>query len=309
MSSGRSIVVLGGTGFVGEALARWWRQADRPLTFLVHRSRPGWLDELDLNHVEVDLGDVSSIRKAIGDSHTVINLLRPLGDGWYPKVLDVVLPALQSASVVRCVHASSIDVYSGSSEAQVTAATPAAPRTAYEIEHVDAEHRICKLFAEPSILRLGAVFGPGGKNIVALATEMANSPRYKLILRRALYGSRRMHLVSLTTVCGAIEAATLADQPGVLVNVTDDSYEQNNFGVIQDMLARSFGREGLAGIPSAPAFVLDLALRLRGLSPVVARRRFSSDGLDRLGSMRGDFITEIEHYAQYLALQSQRHFV
>ena len=307
MSGGQSILVMGGTGFVGEGLARFWKEADTPLTFLVHRTRPDWLDELGLSHAGVDLRDASSIRRAVGDSRTVINLLRPLGNGWYPKVLDVVLPALQSAGVLRFVHASTIDVYNGSAEVQVSSATSAAPRTAYEIEHVDAELRIRKLFDEPAILRLGAVFGAGGKNIVALADEMANSPRYKLVLRRALYGSRRMHLVSLPTVCGAIEAAALADQAAGVINVTDDNCEQNNFGVIQDMLARSFGRRGLSGIPSAPAFVLSLALRLRGLSPVLARRRFSSDGLDRLGSIQGDFITEVERYGYYLAQQSRGH--
>jgi len=44
---------------------------------------------------------------------------------------------------------------------------------------------------------------------------------------------------------------------------------------------------------------------MRGLSPVLARRRFSTDGLDQLGSKPGDFFTEIERYAHYLAQQVQ----
>jgi nucleoside-diphosphate-sugar epimerase len=303
MSAEQSIVVLGGTGFIGEALARQWTPQDQQLIYLVHRSAPSWLDEFGLRYKRVDLGDPSSIAAAVDGSSRLINLLRPLGDGWYPRMLDVVLPTMRSAGVVRCVHASSIDVYNGSPEARVTANTPIAPRNAYENEHADAEQRFSRLFPEPAILRLGAVFGPGGKNVVHLAKEMANSPYYQLILKRFLHGKRRMHLVSLPTVCGALEAAVLTERLGAVINVTDDSFEENNFSFVQDMLAKKFGRKALSGTTASPAFALDTALRLRGLSPVVARRRFDSDGLDRIESRRGDFVTEMEHYVNYLGNQ------
>lgn len=305
MTDKEHIIVLGGTGFVGEALARCWPLDERPLTYLVHRSSPGWLDELGVTHTAVDLSNTSSVASAVRGASTVVNLLRPLGDGWYPKVLDVVLPAMEASGVVRCVHASSIDVYSGSTETKVTTSTAPAARNAYEREHVDAEKKIGSLFAEPVILRLGAVFGPGGKNIVSLAEEMASLQLGRLFVKRALYGRRRMHLVSLPTVCGAIKSAALSGAADAVINVTDDEVEENNFGFVQDTLAASFGRRPFSGMPSAPGIILDLVLGLRGLSPALARRRFDSDGLDRLQSPRGDFVKELKHYAHYLSQRSQ----
>lgn len=306
MTATQPVIVLGGTGFVGEGLARRWRPADGQLTFLVHRSRPAWLDELGVSSVSVDLSSPDSIRSAATGARTAINLLRPIGDGWYPTAMETVLPAMAAAGIVRFVHASSIDVYNGSDAVEVTAATPAVPVTPYEMEHVDTERRSRNTFGEPVILRLGAVFGAGGRNVVALADEMSQASRYKLALRRSLYGSRRMHLVNLQTVCGALEAAARSEKPvGLVVNVTDDSFEENNFGFVQDVLAAAFGRPGLGSIPAAPPSALGMMLRLRGLNPVLARRRFASDGLMALSAQVGDFVSEIQGYARYLARQVQ----
>lgn len=300
VSSG-AVVVLGGSGLVGEALARRWR-SDRPLLYLVHRSQPEWLNGLGVAHRHVDLESIDSIVEAAEGAGTAINLLRPVGDGWYPRTLRTILPSLKKASVSHFVQASSIDVYNGSSVTYASSTTPVAPRSAYELEHVEAEALVANAFDHHLVLRLGAVFGPGGKNLVSLARDMAHAPYAKLALRRALYGARRMHLVSLATVCAALEAASAFAHEGEhpVFNITDDTEEHNNFAFVQDGLARHMGRSGLSSVPQFPAPILGLALRARGLSPAIARRRFQDDTL-RLGAVRSDFVAQFEAYATLLA--------
>src|SRR5690606_21486101 len=112
------------------------------------------------------------------------------------------------------------------------------------------------------VLRLGAVFGAGGRNVVGFAKEMRHAPGWKLALRRALYGDRRMHLVSVETVADALVRAALAPAPlgSQVVLVTEDAAPDNNFAYVQDCLAEAFGRAALKSVPVLPRICLRLAL-------------------------------------------------
>jgi hypothetical protein len=98
-------------------------------------------------------------------------------------------------------------------------------------------------------------------------------------------------------VCGHLAAP---DQSRVVV-VTEDGFEENNFAFVQDTLARTFGRLPLTGVPVLPPAVLAGVLRARGLSPLVARRRFSPASMDALGLRPRSFPQELEVYARFLA--------
>ncbi|MER8849231.1 MULTISPECIES: NAD-dependent epimerase/dehydratase family protein [Mesorhizobium] len=298
------IVVLGGTGFVGQAFARGWANASaRPSRYLLHRSRPRWLNSGETEIQHVDINDAAQVLDALRGHDVLINLLRPDGSGWYRSVVENLRPSFQESGITRCIHASSIDVYSGVEERHVREDTRPQPLAAYEREHLAVESLIRDSFPETIVLRFGAVFGPGGRNLVSLAEEMRHAPSWKIALRRSLYGARRMHLVSVETAAGSLVHLALHRNPlgSQLVLVTDDHDPNNNFAFVQDRLAAAFGRsiQGLGG--TAPKSLLKFLLRSRGLPSQSIDRRFSHERAVELGLPSEAFPDRLEKYAVQLA--------
>lgn len=302
VAAGPPVIVLGGTGFVGRALAAGWSAPTSP-RFLVHRTMPAWLEQAGIETVRVDLEDTASLRATLNDGGTLINLIRPDGKGWYPRLVERLMPAARQSAIVRVVHASSIDVYSGATAPLVDEDTPVHPISPYEREHCEVEGIISARAPGAVILRLGAVFGPGGRNVASFANEFAHAAYLKLALRRALYGKRRMHLVSIDAVVQAlIHFACRSDYRGI-VTVTQDDDPDNNFAFLQDVLAEAFGRRPLDKVPALPPAVLRLALRWRGLNPAMATRRFSAARSRVLGLDTDGFSPALRRYAHELAAQ------
>lgn len=298
------IAVLGGTGFVGRALAECWPEdAPQQPTFLVHRSRPAWLETADVEDGRISLDEPEDVRRALEGYDVLINLLRPDGSGWYPEMLRRLQPSLRKSGIRRCVHASSIDVYAGVEVGLVDEDTPPRPLAAYEMEHLAAEQTLVAAFPETVVLRLGAIFGAGGRNVVSLAEEIRSAPTWKLALRRALYGERRMHLVSVQAVRDALVRAALCGRPlgSRMFLVTDDAAPENNFAYVQDCLAEAFGRSVPRSTPVLPRFCLRLALKARGLPTGGIDRRFSSRHALSLGVTSKHFGERLQSYAHLLA--------
>ena len=263
---------------------RWPAQGRAPLRFLLHRSRPEWLQGADAEVRLVDLGDLQGLRVALNGTTCLINLLRPDGSGWLRSVMQDLVPMLGRTSVSRYLHASSIDVYGGAGAPYVTEATIPEPSTPYEREHFEMEKIVeCAPF-ETCIIRVGAVFGRGGRNVIGLVPEVQNAPLWKLIARRALYGRRRMHLVSVENMADAI-GAIAASTSGTLVRrvlVTDDEAPENNFAFLQETMAEVFGRPSLNWVPEMPGFALRAALLARRIN-TNPTRRFSNERLVEIG--------------------------
>jgi nucleoside-diphosphate-sugar epimerase len=300
------VVILGGTGFVGRVLAETWPAGQRP-RYLVHRSFPDWLSSSGITVQRVDLDDPADVRAALAGANVLINLLRPDGQGWYPELLRRLGSSFREAGLRRCVHASSIDVYAGSDQALIDEETHVRPFSPYEKEHCEAERIIAAAFPEAAILRLGAVFGPGGRNVVSFAQEMAHASFAKLALRRALYGERRMYLVSAGLVARALAhfALDVYVDGRMVVMVTQDDDPDNNFAFLQDILAESFGRQSLRNVPALPPALLRLALRLRGLPSQSVGRRFSAQKAKGFGLRTDGFSEALRNYARVLAADAE----
>ncbi|RUY28899.1 MULTISPECIES: NAD-dependent epimerase/dehydratase family protein [unclassified Mesorhizobium] len=298
------VVVLGGTGFVGEALARQLANtALPPSRFIVHRSQPEWLDVVGVEVKKVDLSDSAEVLAALRGHDILINLLRPDGTGWYPTLMRSLQPTFRETGISRCLHASSIDVYAGVLERQIDEGTLPCPLSAYEQEHLIAEEILTGSFSETIVLRLGAIFGSGGRNLVSLAEEMKQAPSWKIALRRVLYGERRMHLVSVETVAQALVKLAFDRKihGSQIVLVTDDSDPNNNFAFVQDRFAQAFGREFPKFGPTSPRFFLRFLLRLRGLPAQAIDRRFSAIRATELGLVSEAFTSRLDNYASDLA--------
>jgi nucleoside-diphosphate-sugar epimerase len=299
------IVVLGGTGFLGRRLAQELhaRLGVRPI-YVVHRKIPDWLSSTPASIELHGLADLQGIRRTLTSSDIVINLLRPDGTGWYIEALRPLLAVLTAARVRRIIHVSSIDVYGKIGEPLVSEETTPLPETAYAREHLDAERSVLDLDVHSIVLRLGAVFGPGGRNVVAFAREALSASDWRLKFRRILYARRRMHLVSIDAVCGTIaELSTDQVAPSThgIVLVIDDDDERNNFAFLQDTLSVAFGRKPIDSVLELPEFVLKILLQSRGIPSAVVGRRFSTTRWQAIYRTRPDFAERLAHYAQWLA--------
>jgi nucleoside-diphosphate-sugar epimerase len=296
------VAVLGGTGFLGrELLEQWPASGPRP-RFLVHRSKPDWLDSSSAQVVAVDLDDDSSLASALDGALVLVSLLRPDGTGWCRESMTRAMRVAREAGVVRCVHASSIDVYAGVREPLVDEETAARPDSDYGREHRDLELLVRDAFDDAVVVRLGAVFGPGGLNLAGLVREAAARRRRRLALRRFLYGRRRMHLVSVQYAAQAlVQLASTTSDPVGLVLVTQDDQPDNNFASVYDNVVDRAGLQPLPGVPSAPAWVLRAVLRMRKSSPYAATRRFSSQRAQAWGLVPAiDFQASVADYVDFL---------
>jgi nucleoside-diphosphate-sugar epimerase len=294
------IAVIGGTGFVGRYLVESWPDDHRAaLRMLVHRSCPDWLGSYGLDTRLVDLSDLNSLVASLSGARVVINLLRPVGDGKIERTMSSLVSSFAGTSVDRYIHCSSIDVYGRTRESVVNEETIPMPHTPYEREHLVAEQAALKASCDVCILRLGAVFGPGGRNLVSMANEMRYGPMFKLVLRRALYSERRMHLVGVRTVVEALRFLVYRqEQIGrVCLLLTEDEVEDNKFSFVQDTFASAFGRRPLAWVPPLPIGCLRLALALRGAGNTDPIRRFSGKRIATLGfSPRTNFQDSLTTY-------------
>jgi nucleoside-diphosphate-sugar epimerase len=303
------VVVLGGTGFVGEAFANCWVSSmASPIRYLVHRSHPEWLKCVEVEIESVELGDPGQVLTALHGHDVLVNLLRPDGSGWYLSLMQRLQPIFMQSGIRRCIHASSIDVYAGVYDKLVDEATPPQPLSPYEVEHLSAEALLKDSFSETIVLRLGAVFGRGGRNLISLAEEMKRAPLWKIVLRRTLYGARRMHLVSVETVAQALVHLSRCRPLGSqTVLITDDGHSDNNFAFVQDRFAAAFLREIPKFGPTVPKSLLGLLLHCRGISGRNIDRRFSPDKAGSLGLISEPFADRLEMYASYLAQKMGRY--
>jgi nucleoside-diphosphate-sugar epimerase len=302
------IVVIGGTGFVGQHLLRSLVDCSKEfeIVFAVHRSEPRWLTESSIQVRYFDLDDSASLEQILNRGSIVLNLLRPDGTGWFLSAIKNVLRACGNAHVKRYIHISSIDVFGANQDSICTSSSQIVPITPYEREHAAAEKLVCAINAESFetlILRLGAVFGVGGLNIVSFVREVSSAPGWKLALRRSLYGVRRMHLVSVEKVVEVLLFITTAAPivQGEVIVVTDDADADNNFAYLQDCLLEVFNRTAVLHIPYLPPQVLRLVLSARGVSNTNPMRRFHEGRLLQLGlSDSALFANRLKSYLSHL---------
>lgn len=283
------VVVLGGTGFLGRAvLGRWPAHGPRP-RYLVHRGDPARVRADRAAVVPVDLADDAALAASVADADVLLVLLRPDGSGWCREVVGRAVLAARAAGVQRCVHVSSIDVYAGSHAPVVDERTPPRPTSDYAREHRDVETVVHEVFGEQAVVvRLGAVFGPGGANLVDVVREAAGRRRSRLAWRRVVYGAQRMHLIRVEEAAQALVdlAAGPADRTSGVVVLTEDDRDGNDLAHVYDAVADAVGHP-LPDLPVAPAGVLRAVHRVRASAPEVATRRFSGERARALGLAPG----------------------
>ncbi|MDB4974761.1 MAG: putative dehydrogenase [Myxococcaceae bacterium] len=174
-----TVLVLGGTGFIGQALVRKLREAGYGVRMLVRdpNNVAPELKRLGVGVARGDLADTASIEAAIGGIKQVYHLARGHGETWQDYLTTDVEPTKRLAElclakgVERLYYTSSIAIYyAGKSAGVITEDTPPHPgvlRTnIYPRAKVEIEKQLLEMHKTRGLgvvlFRPGIVLGPGG---------------------------------------------------------------------------------------------------------------------------------------------------
>lgn len=174
-----TVLVLGGTGFIGQALVKRLREAGYGVRMIARSpdSVSAEIKQLGVSVVRGDLADTSSIESAMSGIKQVYHLARGTGETWDDYLKTDVEPTRRLAElclakgVERLYYTSSIAIYyAGRHASTITEETPPHdavlrlniyPRAKVEIEKLLLDmHRTKRLGVV--IFRPGIVLGPGG---------------------------------------------------------------------------------------------------------------------------------------------------
>lgn len=175
---GPSVLILGGTGFLGRALIqRLLQNGVRPRALVRHLpGRAQALVDQGVELVQGDLTDTASVEAALDGIQHVYHLARGSGLAWDDYVRSDVEPTRRLAELccargIRLYYASSIAIYDGGRAGDViTEATPPSPASmrlnAYARAKVTNERLLAAMHRDRGlnvvVFRPGIVIGAGG---------------------------------------------------------------------------------------------------------------------------------------------------
>jgi nucleoside-diphosphate-sugar epimerase/predicted dehydrogenase len=174
-----TVLVLGGTGFIGQALVRKLRKAGHGVRLVARdpNSVSSELKQLGLDIVKGDLADAPSLDKALAGIKVVYHLARGNGETWEDYLRTDVEPTRKLAelclshNIERLFYTSSIAIYyAGKRAGTITEDTVPHPgvlrANIYSRAKVEIEKQLLELKRTRNlpvvIFRPGIVLGPGG---------------------------------------------------------------------------------------------------------------------------------------------------
>jgi len=280
-----SIIVLGGSGFVGRSFITG-RATEVPIK-AVSRHTPTNTSLLKrAQWFSADMAEINSLDPIVTEGDIVINLI--FSSGEYEEnsqVLKNVINTCLRKKVKRLIHCSTATVVGRSKDDIIDESTVCMPVTAYEKSKYLLEQQVLMSATadfEVVIVRPTAIIGPGGKNLMKLAVNLKNS--FSLInhLNAYLNGRRPMHLVPVDMVTAALEHLIFLKKPlgREVFIISADEDLSNNYISVEYYLMNALGLK----TRSAPLFtihpwLLSVLLKLRGRSDTNIHREYSSKKL------------------------------
>jgi nucleoside-diphosphate-sugar epimerase len=280
-----TIAITGGSGFIGRHLVRSLaRRTDLQLRLLVHRNAPSeWESDPAISLVRGDLFNRESLSELITPGCTLVNLAYFAGATCEENIraCSHLTEWAVESDARRFIHVSTAVVAGSTSARVVDERTPCRPANDYETSKLMIEKSILSQLegrVEAVLLRPTAVFGPGGKNLLKLADEWTSDDRLVQLVRRSLYGRRRMNAVCVKNVVAAIEflidTSQAVDRERFIIS--DDECPENNYLDVGRSLLERLGHKSTrtARLP-LPEFLLAFLLRIVGRSNVNPQRLYS----------------------------------
>lgn len=176
--TGPTVLVLGGTGFIGQALVRRLRVAGLGMRALVRpgSAKAGLLADQGIEVMVGDFSDATRLEAALAGIRHVYHLARGAGNTWDDYLRNDVTPTRRLAKRcaqlgVRLYYTSSIAIYHGGRDGEVIdETTPTSPDALCVNPYARAKAENERLIAELSreqglkavIFRPGIVIGVGG---------------------------------------------------------------------------------------------------------------------------------------------------
>ena len=280
-----ALVILGASGFLGRALIE--RRPPSMLMKAVARHVPDARPPEGVSWHKVDLTAPAALDDVLQAGDVVCNLAYMLDAGSHSNIalIDNVVDSCVRRQASRLVHCSTAVVAGAITDSRVTEATGSNPLTEYEKTKWLVEQRAVSATAkglDVAILRPTAIVGPGGQNLVGLASSLLDGNPVANYFRASLFGRRAMHLVPVRNVAAALLHLAGLPHPlgGNIYQVSADDDPRNDFRSIEALLCQCLGvRPRAIPLLPLPPQLLSLLLRLLGRSDTDLHRRYDSGKL------------------------------
>ncbi len=230
----KNILITGGTGFLGQRLARRLKQAGHRVTAVGRNEVAGkYLQDAGIDFARGDLADLARITGLCRGMDQIVHcgaLSAPWGrveDFYRANVLGTrnILQGARSHGIMRVVHVSTPSIYNEFRDRfGVTEQDPLPARmiNAYAQTKLLAEQEVraaCQQGVAAIIIRPSGIFGPGDTSILPRLIA-ANSRRFIPVMGR---GEVRVDITCVENVVDALELGLNAEIPalGQAYNITN----------------------------------------------------------------------------------------
>jgi nucleoside-diphosphate-sugar epimerase len=283
-----SVLITGGTGFIGSRLAYACRDSGQAVKVLGQENTPAeranacWLTEKGVELILGSVGEEGVVRDAMAGVDTVYHLAAAQHEANVPdshfREVNVegtrrVLDAASAAGVRRVVHGSTIGVY-GALEGTIDENSPCRPDNVYGITKLEGE-RVVRSFngrLEAVIVRISETYGPGDRRLLKLFRAIKGGRFFRIGNGRNLH-----HLIYVDDLIDGMRRASESDRAAGHTFVISGR-EPVTTDAMMDAIARALDvappRLRFPLWPfMAAAVVMEAVLRPAGIQPPLHRRR------------------------------------
>lgn len=298
-----SVLMTGGTGFVGERLRQAVRET--PITLLSRQMITLFANE---NRRYLDMAEYIEPEKLDGGDilcHLAYSM--PVGRNNIIYNRNLLEAVNASPNVKRVILMSSVSVYGRNYSLTIDEESSCYPVGEYPETKLACEtvwREELREDCELTVLRPTEVIGVGGKGLLTMVHDALERPLIGAIKRSVLY-HRSLHYVAVSNVVAAILFCLQRSQNSLHETfiVSDDTQPENrSYAAMQDLVRKLSGEQPLPGL-ALPRPLLQLVGRVTrrplGLDQVFDDSKIQATGFERPVSL-GD---EVAHLVQRASVE------